>query len=74
MVFWLFADVCLVCWLDCCLASLLAVVLAVVLELAVVLDCWIVVYICLDEGHTHVCGDNGYTTTIYHDQKSPITG
>ena len=58
----LFSDVCLVRWSNCRLASmiapLLAVVLAIVLDLAVVLDCWIIVYICLDEGHTHVCGDN----------------
>ena len=54
MVFWLFADVCLVCWLDCCLAPLLAVGLTAVLDLAVVLDCWIVVYICLDEADSHV--------------------
>ena len=56
------------------LAPLLAVVLAAVLDLAVVLDGWTVVYICLDEGHTHVCRDNYYTTTIYHAQKVWITG
>ena len=51
MVFWLFANMFLMWWLDC-LAPLLAVVLAVVPDLAVVLDCWIFVYTCLDEGHT----------------------
>ena len=54
MVFLLFSNMFLVWWLDCCLAPLLAVVLAAVLDLAVVLDCWIVVYICLDEADSHV--------------------